>query len=96
MATAAVLRREFLANALEAVDLLHDQLDRLQHQPARLGQATDAFAVSCENINTKLFLQLDNCFGHARLRREERFGGVGQVVILADGFAHEAQLVKIH
>ena len=93
---ATVLRREFLADALHAVDFLHDQLDRFQHQAARLRQAADALAVACKNIHAQLFLQLDDGFRYARLRRKQGLGGVRQVIVLPDRFAHEAQLMEIH
>jgi hypothetical protein len=93
---AAVLRGELLADALQAIDFLHDQLHRAQHRPARLGQAADALAVAGEDIHTQLFFQLDDGLGDARLRGVERLGGLGEVEVLPYCFANETELMKIH
>ena len=43
--------------------------DRLQHRPARLGQAADALAVAGEDVHAQLFFQLDDGLRHARAGR---------------------------
>ncbi|MCY1307570.1 hypothetical protein D9M70_574990 [compost metagenome] len=55
------------ADPLQALDLLQDLLNRGENAPPRFGQAADALAVPGEDIDTQLFLQLDDGLGHAGL-----------------------------
>jgi len=57
---------------------------------------SDALAVARENVDAQLFFQLDDRLRNPGLRGKQRFGGVGQVVVLAHGLAHEAQLMEVH
>ena len=94
--TTEELRGKFLTDAFQAVDFLHDNFNRFQDRTARFGQATNALAVAGKNIDTELFLQLDDRFRHARLRCEQRFSRLGQIEILPNGFTHETELMQVH
>jgi len=48
-----------------------------------------------EDIDAQFFLQLDDRFGYAGLRGEQRFGGLGQVEVLPYGLSDEAKLMNI-
>ena len=65
---AAVLRAVLFADALEVVDLAQDQLDAFEHMLAWLGDALEALAVAGKDVDAQLFFQLNNGFGHTRLR----------------------------
>src|SRR5205085_7192700 len=93
---AGILLRELVADALEVVDLAHDDLDRLEHLLARLGDAAQALAVAGEDVHAELAFELEDRFGDAGLRREQRLGGLGEVQVLPDGLLNEAELVQVH
>ena len=64
---ASILLRELVADALEVVDLAHDDLDGFEHLFARLGDSAQAFAVPGKNVHTQFALELQDGFGNARL-----------------------------
>ena len=49
-----------------------------------------------KDVDAQFFLQLDDGFGHPRLRGVQRFGGLGQVEIAASGFLDKTKLVQVH
>jgi hypothetical protein len=63
---------------------------------AGLRHAAYALAVAGKNLNAQLFFQLDDGFGHARLRGVQGFGRFGQVEVASHGLLHKAELVKVH
>src|SRR6185369_162673 len=73
-----------------------DALDDLGQFLARLGQAEQALAAADEDLDAELVLKVLDVLADAGLRGIERAGDFGQVEILAHGFAHDAELLKIH
>mgnify|MGYP006920580086 CR=1 FL=1 len=71
-------------------------LDDLQHFLARLGQAGQPLAIALENIDAQFFFEFTNLPADTRLRCKQHIGDLGQTETLTDGFAHGAQLLKIH
>ena len=93
---AAVLRAELLANTLEVADLTHDDFNALEHVLAGLCDALEALAMAGKDVNAQFLFQLNDGFGHTRLRCVQRFGGFREVEVAARRFLHESELVEVH
>jgi hypothetical protein len=84
------------ANPFQVADLAHDHLDRLEHLLARLGDAPQPLAMASEDVHAQLALEFEDGLGDARLRREQRLGGLRQVQIVAHRFLDKAELMQVH
>src|SRR5690606_20338540 len=93
---AFVFPSKVVTHALKVVHFEHDALYYLSHRLAGFCKATNPFAMALENLHTKLFLELDDRFGHAWLGCVQAARRISQIEVTAYGFAHEAELLKIH
>ena len=93
---AAVLRTVLLTNFLEVAHFAQDQLDAAQHMLSGFGDSFEAFAMARKDFDAQLLLQLNDGFGHARLRRVQYLGCFGQVQIAPSGFLDKSKLMKVH
>src|SRR5450830_1018010 len=84
------------AGLLQVLRFDQQAVDDLQDALARLRQARQPLAVTLEDDDTEFVLQLADLAAHARLRREQRIGHFGQVVVAARRLADGAQLLEIH
>ena len=93
---ADVLAAELVGDALQVVDLPHRAARGGDHDFARGRQRCQTLALAHEDREAELVLELADLLADARLRREERFRGVGDVEAVIDDRAQVLQLLQIH
>ncbi|KAG1357556.1 hypothetical protein G6F61_014562 [Rhizopus arrhizus] len=86
----------FRARMPDVVGALQDLLHQRQDQLTGRRQTDQPLARAHEDVDTHLFFQLAYLAADAGLGRMQAFGNVGQVEVLAHGFAHRPQLLEIH
>ena len=93
---AAVAVGELLGDALDVAGVDQHALDDRDQLPARLGQPEQALAAAHEQLDAELVLEILDVLADARLRGVQRIGDLGQVEVLRDRLADDAQLLEVH
>ncbi|GGY11881.1 hypothetical protein GCM10007386_47730 [Pseudoduganella dura] len=94
---AAAVHAGILAGvAPQVFRFLQDAADDLHRAVAGACQGGEALAGTDEQFDTQFILEVLDLLAHAGLRRVQHGGHLGQVQVVAHGFAHEAQLLEIH
>ena len=91
-----IVRREIACGVAQVVGISQQPLDDGQHLGAWFGQPSQTLTCPDEQLDAQLVFQFANLATDPGLRRVQNLGHLGQVEALTNGFAHRAQLLKIH
>ena len=93
---AGVLAAEFVGDALQVRDLAHRAPRGRDDDLAGGRERRQPLALAHEHRQAELVLELADLLADARLRREQRFGGVGHVEAVVDDRAEVLELLQVH
>jgi hypothetical protein len=91
-----ILRRVIRADAFQGFDFAKNALGCRDDEFALLGDSPKALAMARKNLYPEFILEFDDRLRNTWLRREECFGHGGQIEVLTNRLAHEAELMQIH
>jgi hypothetical protein len=91
-----ILRRVIRTDAFQTFDFAKNALGRGDDQFALLGDSLQPLAMARKNLYPEFILEFDDRLRNTWLRRKECFGYGGQIEVLTNRLAYEAELMQIH